>query len=101
MKSKDSRHNRERSARDPPVVAAGASPPATPPSARLPRRLKNSEFCREFPVIQWTRQTCSGVPASSSIAVFTRADTASVSATVIPAVEITSPTRISNGWLLM
>jgi hypothetical protein len=32
---------------------------------------------------------------------FTRAETVSVSASVSPPVEITSPTRISSGWHLM
>ena len=37
----------------------------------------------------------------ASIAAFTLDETASVSCTVNPAVEIGSPTRISSGWHLM
>jgi hypothetical protein len=42
-----------------------------------------------------------GADCSPSIAAFTFAETASVSCTVNPAVEIGSPTRISSGWHLM
>ncbi|MGC2558801.1 MAG: hypothetical protein WA389_08210, partial [Terriglobales bacterium] len=42
-----------------------------------------------------------GGACSSSIAAFTRAVTASVSAIVSPSVAIGSPTRISKGWDLM
>ena len=42
-----------------------------------------------------------GKLCSASIAAFTSADTASVSRTVNPVVEITFPIRISSGWHLM
>ena len=70
--------------------------------ARLPRRGRLGlrglwRFYQSGPLADYAL----GAEYSDSIAALTLAETLPVSLAVSPAVEITSPTRISSGWHLM